>query len=254
MNNFFDRQVAGMPDGEADKKYPVEFATDEQPDIDPDPAPDPAPDSDVSSHYTPRITRQTAQHLLKFGLLESHQKGNLYQHAITHMEAINRLLEPFDLKMRVDTIRGLAFLVVSDYEAAEDDSGDDWSHPLVRRQRLNLEQSLLVAVLRQQYVIYEQEAGVGAGGLRLEVDEIQQQLQVFLGDSGSDSSNERKVRTLLDQLKVHGIVSEIDKNDEVRVRPIITHLANPETLQLLLDQFKSMPKTRTMTERDERDE
>ena len=246
MNNFFDRRVVEMPDGEEGKHDPIEFATSAQP--------NPTSDSEVSLQYTPRITRQTVQHLLKFGLLESHQKGNLYEHAIANMETINRLLEPFDLKMRADTIRGLAFLVVAGHEAAEDDSEDDWSHPLVRRQRLNLEQSLLVAVLRQQYVIHEQEAGVGAAGLRLEVDEIQQQIQVFLGDSGSDSSNERKVRTLLDQLKVHGIVSEIDKNDEVRVRPIITHLANPDTLQLLLDQFKSMPKARTVTDKGEKDE
>ncbi len=243
MNDFFDRRVAEMPDEEEGKYDPMEFAASAQPNA--------TADAEGSAQYTPRITRQTVQHLLKFGLLESHQKGNLYDHAIANMETVNRLLEPFDLRMRADTIRGLAFLMVAGHEAAGDDSEDDWSHPLVRRQRLNLEQSLLVAVLRQQYVIHEQEAGVGAGGLRLEVDEIQQQIQVFLGDSGSDSSNERKVRTLLDQLKVHGIVSEIDKNDEVHVRPIITHLANPETLQLLLEQFKSMPKAPTVAEENE---
>ncbi|MGH8200048.1 MAG: DUF4194 domain-containing protein, partial [Steroidobacteraceae bacterium] len=97
--------------------------------------------------YTPRQVKDAALELLKYGLLEEQRKPNLYRTALTEHEALGRVLEPLDLAMRVDAIRGLAYIVVADqvFNSVE----GEWSHPLVRRQRLNLEQSLLIAILRQ---------------------------------------------------------------------------------------------------------
>lgn len=111
---------------------------------------------------------------------------------------------------------------------------DDWSHPLVRRQRLNLEQSLLIAILRQHFIAYEQESGTGAGLAQVAVEDLIPQLQVYLGDLGSDAKERTRVIGLLDQLKGHGVVSALDSHDRVIIRPIISHLANPENLQALL--------------------
>lgn len=191
--------------------------------------------------YTASNLKATVQELLKCGLLEADRKPNLYQLALTQASAIDQILEPFDLRLKVDDIRGLAFLVVAERLFQDGNSNDDeWSHPLVRRQRLTMEQSLLIAILRQHFIAHEQEAGLGTQGATVEPDELLPQLQLYLGDTGSDTRDQKRLRNLLDNLKGHGIVSEVDSNDQVIIRPIITHLANPENLQNLLHHFRKM--------------
>jgi len=186
--------------------------------------------------YTPRQIKDVALELLKYGLLEEQRKPNLYRTALAEHLALGRVLEPLDLAMRVDEIRGLAYIVVADqvFNSVE----GEWSHPLVRRQRLNLEQSLLVAILRQQFVAHEQQAGVGSTDALVALEDLLPQLQLYLGDLGSDAQEEKRLRNLLEQLKVHGIVSEPDEHNRVAIRPIIAHLASPENLQGLLGAFR----------------
>lgn len=231
MSDYFDRLI----------RPPVEPENDDGPL--PATAPGALPVSEVepgeTDQYTAGNLKATAQELLKHGLLEADRKPNLYQVAMTQTAAINRILEPFDLRLTVDDVRGLAFLVVSEQLFRDgEESDDEWTHPLVRRQRLTLEQSLLVAILRQHFIAHEQEAGLGAGEATVELEELLPQLQLYLGDSGSDTRDQKRLRGLLDTLKNHGIVSDIDANDQVVVRPIITHLANPENLQNLLHHFR----------------
>lgn len=185
----------------------------------------------VDERRTPQRVREAVQEMLKYGLLEESHKPNLYRSALSSTEAIDRILEPLDLAMGVDEVRGLVFVTVRQGEVAEQ---DDWSHPLVRRQRLNLEQSLLIAILRQHFIAYEQESGTGANQALVAVDELVPQLQVYLGELGSEAKERNRIITLLDQLKGHGLVSALDAHDRVIIRPIITHLANPENLQALV--------------------
>jgi Domain of unknown function (DUF4194) len=186
--------------------------------------------------YTPRHIKDAALELLKYGLLESSSKPNLYRAAITHSAEINRVLEPLDLSMRVDDMRGLAYVVVAPSAAQSTD--DEWSHPLVRRQRLNLEQSLLIAILRQHFIAHEQEAGLGAKDAVIALDDVLPQVQMYLGHLGSDSLEQKRLRNLLEQLKGYGVVSEVDRHDQFSIRPIIAHLANPENLTNLLHAFR----------------
>ncbi|OAI19073.1 hypothetical protein A1355_04900 [Methylomonas koyamae] len=184
---------------------------------------------------TNRRLREAAQELLKYGLLEEIHKPNLYRIAISHVQELSDILEPLDLAIGIDEVRGLVFVIVRQSEAAEQ---DDWAHPLVRRQRLNLEQSLLVAILRQQFIVFEQESGTGASDAIIAIDELIPQLQIYLGDLGSDAKERTRVINLLDQLKGHGLVSTIDSHERVTIRPIIAHLANPENLQALLNWLR----------------
>lgn len=188
---------------------------------------------------TPKEKRIVIQELLKYGWLEADRKPNFYQMAVSQQKALNQILEPLDLSLKIDDIRGLAFLVVSEYFTSAEGEDDEWSHPLVRRHRFTLEQSLLVAVLRQFYVAREKETGIGAGTV-ITLDDLIPQLQTYLGDSGSDLKDKKRLITLLDGLKGHGIVSEVNDKDQVTIRPLITHLANPETLQALLSHFKKI--------------
>ena len=82
------------------------------------------------------------------------------------------------LKLTVDDIRGLAFLLV-DTEGSREHQ-DDWQHPLVRRQRMNLEQSLMVAILRQHFVAHELEAGIGDKKAIVHLDDLLPQLNPSL--------------------------------------------------------------------------
>jgi hypothetical protein len=194
-------------------------------------------DSVNPESLTARQTKDVVLELLKYGLLEAQRKPNLFRDALARREGVARILEPLDLAMRVDEFRGLAYLVIA--QPRLEDEQDDWSHPLVRRQRLTLEQSLLIAILRQQFIAHEQQAGVGSTDALIPVEDLLPHLQMYLGDLGSDAQEQKRLRTLLEQLRGHGIVGEIDAQDRVGIRPIIAHLANPENLQSLLGAFRA---------------
>jgi hypothetical protein len=137
-------------------------------------------------------------------------------------------------------------------QAAKEYTGGDegWAHPLVRRQRLTLEQSLLIALLRQAFVMHEQESGVGQSAATIAVDELLPQFMAYAGDSGSDAKNESRLLNLLDQLKIHGIASEVDKKHEVVIRPLIAHVANPDSLAALLVLLKDQRHNLDSSERE----
>lgn len=184
-----------------------------------------------SETRTLKKIREATQELLKYGLLEEASKPNLYRVVLTHPEEVTRILEPLDLDIGIDEIRGLLYVKVRLDETPEQ---DEWSHPLVRRQRLNLEQSLLVAILRQHFVAWEQESGTGASQALIAIDDLLPQLQIYLGDPGSESKERTRLLTLLDQLKGHGLVTSPDAHERIVIRPIIAHLADPMNLQALL--------------------
>lgn len=184
-----------------------------------------------SETRTLKKIREATQELLKYGLLEEASKPNLYRVVLTHPEEVTCILEPLDLDIDIDEIRGLLYVKVRLDETPEQ---DEWSHPLVRRQRLNLEQSLLVAILRQQFVAWEQESGTGASQAQIAIDDLLPQLQIYLGDPGSESKERTRLLTLLDQLKGHGLVTSPDVHERIVIRPIIAHLADPMNLQALL--------------------
>ncbi len=225
MSNFFDRMVS--ENGAARSAH-----EDSAEEVSSQPVRDEAGDGDALR--TPADVRKVTQELLKHGYLEEGQKRELFRIAVVHKHRIMSALEPLDLELRVDEHRGVAFLVVAQAAFENTDGEDAWGHPLVRRQRLTLEQSLLIAILRQAFVIHEQESGVGQSAAKIAVDDLLPQFTSFFGDSGSDAKNETRLLNLLDQLKPHGIVSEVDKKQEVTVRPLIAHLGNPESLGALL--------------------
>lgn len=181
-------------------------------------------------------TKKATQMLLKNGWIEAAQHPNLYQVLCAQMEQVNAILAPLDLCMHSDTVRGLLYVGVLADVAVD---GEDWKHPLVRRQRLRLEQSLLVALLRQRYVDVEQQSGIGVAEVRMDLDDLLTQLQVYLSASGSELKDDKRLHTLLESLRVHGVVSEVADN-QVQIRPLITHLANPQTLENLLKQFTEL--------------
>jgi hypothetical protein len=236
MTNIFDRMLdefdqANLMSPESNTVPPAEEASTTEPEAD--------------KFITPIEVKQISQELLKHGYIEESKRSDLFRRALALSTEVMKTLEPLDLEMKIDSHRGLAFLTTVNsvpFEESEDESQEQWSHPLVRRQRLTLEQSLLVAILRQAFVMHEQEYGVGSREATIAVDELLPQFLVYLKDSGSDSKNESRMLSLLDQLKTYGIVSEVDKKQEVTIRPLIAHLANPESLAALLRVMESNAK------------
>ena len=193
----------------------------------------PLPDDEAGPSATPAEIKSVIQELLRTGYVEESSKPALFRSCQVQEFGIAAALEPLDLEIRIDSHRGVAFLRVARSEGITTE-GDEWAHPLVRRQRLTLEQSVLVAILRQVFVLHEQEMGVGHIVARVALDDLLPQFILYFEDSGSDAKNESRLSLLLDQLKTYGIVSEVDKNSEIVIRPLIAHLANPESLTALL--------------------
>lgn len=222
MSNVFDRmtsnnrQLVDAPQSEAEHSDAIEGIPAE------------------GTPLTAADVKQAVQELLKQGHIDETAKPDLFKSVLVREQEILVVLEPLDLAVKIDSHRGVVFLVVAESSVEATDQGEEWSHPLVRRQRLTLEQSLLVALLRQAFVMHEQEVGIGHSAAKISVDDLLPQVRVYFGDSGSDNRDESRLHSLLEQLKVHGIVSEVDKNNEVIIRPLITHLANPQSLSALL--------------------
>lgn len=192
----------------------------------------------VAAYAVSSEVKAVTQELLRHGYIEEAANPKLFQKASIHERDIHKALMPLDLTLRLDTHRGIALLMVATVVSESSESGDSWSHPLVRRQRLTLEQSLLVAILRQAFMIHEQESGIGHSAAKIAVDDVLSPFLTYFDDSGSDARNQSRLMNLLDQLKIHGIVSEVDGNSEVTIRPIIAHLANAESLSSLLRALK----------------
>ena len=203
----------------------------------PEPPPEPAPEAVPA---TPQPLRRALQELLKMGLLEQASKPQLFRHIAIDTARVNALLEPLDLQVRVDDLRGLAYVAVAPgWQADDAEDDDEWTHPLVRRQRLTLEQSLLLAVLRREFLQREQEGGLGVA-VQLGLDGLLPQLEIYLGATGSDMQDRKRLLELLEKLRAHGVVSEVDAQDQLTIRPMIVHLANPENLQGLLAHLRGL--------------
>ncbi len=188
---------------------------------------------------TPVELRRAVQELLRNGVLEQSAKPKLFSHIANDTARVNAQLEPLDLEVRVDDVRGLAFVAIPLAYQPEGEDDDEWTHPLVRRQRLTLEQSLLLAILRREFLQREQEGGVGVP-VRLAVDRLLPQLEIYLGSTGSEMQERKRLATLLESLRGHGVVSEVDAQDTVTLRPMMVHLANPHNLQALLQHLRAL--------------
>ena len=197
------------------------------------------PEAPTPTPATPAALRRAVQELLKMGLLEQAAKPQLFRQLLTEHARVNALLEPLDLQLRVDDVRGLALVAVAADFAGEAEDDDEWTHPLVRRQRLTLEQSLLLAILRREFLQREQEGGIGRP-VQIAVDSLLPQLEIYLGSTGSDMQERKRLAALLEHLRGHGVVSDVDAQERITIRPMIAHLANPENLQALLAHLRAL--------------
>ena len=191
------------------------------------------------------VVRPAILELMKYGLLEESSKPNLYRNALLYGDQVDQVLSWLDLGMRIDDIRGLAFIVVT---AAPDLEDGDWSHPLVRKQRLTLDQSLLVAILRQQFVAHEVESGVGASDARVALEDLLPHLQAYLGDLGSDAQEKKRLLNLLrhPHRRLHSHRNHLRCLRNLLRHPLRRHRLHPNHLQSLLNRKRHpIPPRRT---------
>lgn len=202
------------------------------------PSAEPAQDSPTPD-ATPAALRRAVQELLRNGALEHAAKPQLFRLLASDTERINAQLEPLDLALRVDDARGLAYVAIRPGYQPDAEDDDEWTHPLVRRQRLTLEQSLLLAVLRREFLQREQDSGLGVP-VQLAVDGLLPLLEMYLGSTGSEMQERKRLLNLLENLRGHGLVSELDAQERITIRPIVVHLANPHNLQALLQHLRAL--------------
>lgn len=202
-----------------------------------------------TSRATPLDVKEATQELLRHGHVDESSKSGFFQKVVIHSAAINVALEPLDLTLQLDEHRGVAFLKVRKDDST--DLGQEWTHPLVRRQRLTLEQSMMVAILRQTLIAHEQETGVGECEARVAIEDLLPQFLTYFEDSGSDAKNESRLSNVLDQLKTHGIISEVDSRQEITIRPLIAHLADPAALNSLLQALQEKAEPDSLNDSSE---
>ena len=203
-------------------------------------APSAEPAQDASApRATPVALRRAVQELLRNGALEHATKPQLFRQLASDTARVNAQLEPLDLEVRVDDARGLAYVAIRPGYQPDAEDDDEWTHPLVRRQRLTLEQSLLLAVLRREFLQREQESGLGAP-VQLAVDGLLPLLEMYLGSTGSEMQERKRLLNLLENLRGHGVVSDVDAQERITIRPMIVHLANPQNLQALLQHLRAL--------------
>lgn len=187
--------------------------------------------------------RKSLQELLKNGCLERRQAPGHYDGLLAALDVVQHYLSALDLVARVDEVRGLVFLSIApggeDDATLLDEDADEWSHPLVRRQRLTLEQSLLLAILRQRFVEMEQQQGIGHDSISADWDDVKSQFFLYIESSGSDSKDDERLHTVLRQLAEHGVVGKVAET-QIPIRPLIVHIANPDNLSRLLAQLQSL--------------
>ena len=188
---------------------------------------------------TPVSLRRAVQELLRNGALEHAAKPHLFRQLASDTARVNAQLEPLDLEVRVDDARGLAYVAIRPGYQPDTEDNDEWTHPLVRRQRLTLEQSLLLAVLRREFLQREQESGLGVP-VQLAVDGLMPLLEMYLGSTGSEMQERKRLLNLLENLRGHGVVSDVDAQERITIRPMIVHLANPQNLQALLQHLRAL--------------
>ncbi|STY98870.1 Uncharacterised protein [Moraxella lacunata] len=217
---------------------------------------------------TNQTLKNAIQDLLKHGYIEKHQKPNIYQQLFGNIDFINAYLSIMDLSMHIDDIRGVIYVGVyqkiydiiiddtTNHETHDENNHDDnptnnshspipsydkmWSHPFIRRQRLTLHQSLLIAILRQKFVEIESQSGVGTNTVWVDFDDLKNQYFSYINHSGSEKSDDDSLKRLLSQLKDYGIIGDMDEQGKIIIRPLIAHLANPENLGQFLMQLKNL--------------
>lgn len=198
------------------------------------------PENQESEQRTDPAIRSVVLDLLKHGFIEQEEKPLPYMDAKRWEHEVNTILEPLELQMKVDDMRGLLILIVLQSKDSVYKIDEAWSHPLIKRRRFTLEQSLLVALLRRYLLVSEQDQGTGMNAIKVSLDDLVNEMTRFTGDSGSDQKNERRVTECISKLKEHGIVTEPDKHSEITVRPLIKYLADPDNLQALLAQYEKV--------------
>jgi hypothetical protein len=99
MSNVFDRIASGNGDRPEQQELKAPL-TDARP--------------AETAHHTGLEVKEVTQELLKHGYVEESANPALFQRAMVHEREILRVLEPLDLAVRLDTHRGVAFLVVAE--------------------------------------------------------------------------------------------------------------------------------------------
>lgn len=57
----------------------------------------------------------------------------------------------------------------------------------------------------------------------------------------------KRLLELLEKLRAHDVVSEVDAQDQLTIRTMIVHLANPENLQGLLAHLRGLGLQRQLS-------
>lgn len=194
------------------------------------------PEDDALDAETTRY-REALQRLISSGVIYESRHSELYQALLANKSQIRSTLRELGLRMTVDDSFGLIILRLPVSDDIEEDEG---AHPLVRRRRLTLLDSLVALVLRDHYMTRE---NVGDRTVVIDVEQLEDALRAFLPIFGSETILRKRITGAIKRFKDYNILASLPGSDnEFEVTPVIRIVVNADMLQGLRAEFEALAR------------
>lgn len=189
-----------------------------------------------------QASRRAMQKLIARGVIYESRHEADYRVLVNDAEQVSGVLEELSLRMSIDREVGVILLRLPDDYLEGEEEGEEGSHPLVRRRRMTLFDSLTAVVLRKHY--REREL-TGEQRVRIDIEQLEQGLVPFLPLMGSEEIFRKHLRGVVDRFKdLNLLLSVRGSKTEFEIAPVIRVVVNAEWIESLVKEFQRLSDSR----------
>lgn len=180
--------------------------------------------------------RQAKQQLIATGAVFQAKHPQLFDALNRNRDDVISFLRELGLSMSIDLNYGLALLRMP-YDPESDD--EPVPHPLIRRQTLNITESLLAIVLREYY---REREMLGDITIHIETETIRTKMGHYLrGAEKSDQLFEKKVSGAIERFRKFLILQKIRGEDDMyEITPVIRVVIDGDWLEGLIQEYRAV--------------
>jgi hypothetical protein len=180
----------------------------------------------------PAEARRALVELMRQGVVVAETRRLIFDALCTHRAMIADHLADMYLRVLIDEPAGIALLLNAQLGKTDDDED---TPTLISRRTLTVYDTLLLIVLRKQFLDRET-----AGDVRIRIDmaQIEALMMPFLPLTGSTTSDRKKLNGAVDAMKKRKLVNVVRGEDErIEISPVIRYVVNAEYLEHLLAEY-----------------
>lgn len=178
--------------------------------------------------------RRALVSLLRYGVILTSQKANLFDSICRYQDAIRNHLADVYLKLILDQRAGVAFIARQD----ENDGENEETVSLITRRTLSLYDTLLLLVLRKHF---QERETTGEQKIIIDIEKIEANLSPFLPLTNSSKSDRRQLDAALKKMAERHILSSVRGNDDrFEITPIIRYVVNADFLESMLTEYRKL--------------